>query len=97
MRVKASACGESSRRCAAKVRAGPAHSRTVACELRAFKVGLKAPRSRGDRAEPFGGAGASWKGCFVGGAYLVQAVTQGPAGERLYGNFAEYTLLPAQR
>jgi hypothetical protein len=24
-------------------------------------------------------------------------VTQGPAGERLYGNFAEYTLLPPQR
>jgi hypothetical protein len=27
----------------------------------------------------------------------VQAVTQGPAGEHLYGNFAEYTLLPPQR
>jgi acyl-CoA reductase-like NAD-dependent aldehyde dehydrogenase len=69
----------------------------IAGELRAFKVGHNATRSRGDRAEPFGGAGASWKGCFVGGAYLVQAVTQGPAGERLYGNFAEYTLLPMQR
>jgi acyl-CoA reductase-like NAD-dependent aldehyde dehydrogenase len=69
----------------------------IAGELRAFKVGHNATRSRGDRAEPFGGAGASWKGCFVGGEYLVQAVTQGPAGERLYGNFAEYTLLPMQR
>jgi acyl-CoA reductase-like NAD-dependent aldehyde dehydrogenase len=69
----------------------------IAGELRAFKVGLNATRSRGDCAEPFGGAGASWKGCFVGGAYLVQAATQGPAGERLYGNFAEYTLLPPQR
>jgi acyl-CoA reductase-like NAD-dependent aldehyde dehydrogenase len=72
-------------------------ARRIAGELRAFKVGLNATRSRGDRAEPFGGAGASWKGCFVGGEYLVQAVTQGPAGERLYGNFAEYTLLPPQR
>ncbi len=59
----------------------------LAEHVQAFKVGINKPRSRGDRAEPFGGRGASWKGAFVGGAHLVQAVTQGPPGERLYGNF----------
>jgi hypothetical protein len=53
-------------------------------------------RSRGDREEPFGGKGASWEGCFVGGKYLVQAVTRGPAGERRYGNFEEYSQLPEE-
>jgi acyl-CoA reductase-like NAD-dependent aldehyde dehydrogenase len=66
----------------------------IAGELRGFKVGVNKVRSRGDREEPFGGIGESWKGCFVGGEYLVRAVTQGPAGERLYGNFPDYTLLP---
>lgn len=65
--------------------------------MRAFKVGINAIRSRGDRDEVFGGIGQSWKGCFVGGKYLVQAVTVGPPGERLYGNFPDYTLLPEQR
>jgi len=69
----------------------------VTGELRGFKVGVNKVRSRGDREEPFGGIGESWKGCFVGGQYLVQAVTQGPAGERLYGNFPDYTLLPENR
>ena len=59
----------------------------LAEHVQAFKVGLNKPRSRGDREEPFGGRGASWKGAFVGGALLVQAVTQGPPDERLYGNF----------
>ena len=45
---------------------------------RPSKSGINKPRSRGDRAEPFGGRGASWKGAFVGGASLVQAVTLGP-------------------
>ncbi len=54
-------------------------------------------RSRGDNEEVFGGLGQSWRGCFVGGAYLVQAVTQGPPGERLYGNFVDYQLLPEAR
>jgi acyl-CoA reductase-like NAD-dependent aldehyde dehydrogenase len=31
----------------------------------------------GDRDEPFGGRGASWKGAFVGGELLVHAVTVG--------------------
>ncbi len=35
----------------------------------------------------FGGRGASWRGAFVGGELLVHAVTQGPPGEYLHGNF----------
>jgi acyl-CoA reductase-like NAD-dependent aldehyde dehydrogenase len=66
----------------------------LAVDLQAFKVGINRPRSRGDRAEPFGGRGASWKGAFVGGDLLVQAVTVGEPGERLYGNFPEWTALP---
>lgn len=75
----------------------PQIARMVTGELRSFKAGVNAVRSRGDREEVFGGMGASWKGCFVGGKYLVQSVTQGPAGERLYGNFPDYTLLPETR
>ena len=43
--------------------------------LQAFKVGVNKPRTRGDREEVFGGVGESWKGAFVGGDLLVQAVT----------------------
>jgi acyl-CoA reductase-like NAD-dependent aldehyde dehydrogenase len=75
----------------------PGLARMVAGELRSFKVGVNQVRSRGDREEVFGGMGASWKGCFVGGKYLVQSVTLGPPGERLYGNFPDYTLLPETR
>jgi acyl-CoA reductase-like NAD-dependent aldehyde dehydrogenase len=67
----------------------------LAADVRAFKVGINKPRSRGDRSEVFGGEGASWQGAFVGGALLVHAVTQGPADERLPGNFPSYTLFPA--
>jgi len=63
-------------------------------QLHAFKIGVNAPRSRGDRDEPFGGRRASWKGAFVGGRHLVHAITEGPDGERLYGNFAEYCRYP---
>ncbi|WP_046468569.1 aldehyde dehydrogenase family protein [Allosalinactinospora lopnorensis] len=66
----------------------------LASEVQAFKVGINRPRSRGDRDEFFGGKGASWHGAFVGGELLVHAVTQGPAGERLYGNFPSYSLYP---
>ncbi|MGW3255572.1 aldehyde dehydrogenase family protein [Streptomyces fungicidicus] len=66
----------------------------LAPQIRAFKVGHGVPRSRGDRDELFGGFGASWRGAFVGGDLLVHAVTQGPAGERLPGNFPEYQLMP---
>ncbi|PRX46435.1 acyl-CoA reductase-like NAD-dependent aldehyde dehydrogenase [Prauserella shujinwangii] len=66
----------------------------LAADLRAFKVGINRPRSRGDRDEVFGGAGASWRGAFVGGELLVRAVTDGPPGERLPGNFPAYTLYP---
>jgi acyl-CoA reductase-like NAD-dependent aldehyde dehydrogenase len=70
-------------------------ARHLAREVQAFKVGINKPRSRGDRAEPFGGRGASWLGCFVGGELLVQAVTQGPENELLYGNFPEHSRYPA--
>jgi acyl-CoA reductase-like NAD-dependent aldehyde dehydrogenase len=67
----------------------------LARDLHAFKVGINRPRSRGDRDEPFGGRGASWKGAFVGGDLLVQAVTVGEPDERLYGNFPDYNSYPA--
>jgi acyl-CoA reductase-like NAD-dependent aldehyde dehydrogenase len=68
----------------------------VAEELQAFKVGINKPRSRGDREEVFGGLGASWKGAFVGGDLLVQALTYGPSGadEELFGNFPSSSRLP---
>jgi acyl-CoA reductase-like NAD-dependent aldehyde dehydrogenase len=66
----------------------------LATDLQAFKVGINKPRSRGDREEPFGGRGASWKGAFVGGELLVQAVTTGDPQERLFGNFPDWTALP---
>ena len=54
-------------------------------EISAFKFGINKPRSRGDREEVFGGLGASWRGAFVGGDLLVDAVTE---GERpIFGNF----------
>ena len=68
----------------------------MASELRAFKVGISNVRSRGDREEVFGGIEQSWKGCFVGGRYLVLAVTSGPPGEKLFGNFPDYTQLPEE-
>jgi acyl-CoA reductase-like NAD-dependent aldehyde dehydrogenase len=66
-------------------------------ELHAFKFGVNTVRSRGDKEEVFGGIGQSWKGCFVGGKYLVEAVTEGMPGERLYGNFPDGTYLPDVR
>lgn len=74
----------------------PKIARRVASELRAFKVGINSVRSRGDREEVFGGIGQSWKGCFVGGRYLVLAVTTGTSGEKLFGNFPDYTQLPEE-
>jgi acyl-CoA reductase-like NAD-dependent aldehyde dehydrogenase len=70
----------------------------VAEQLQAFKVGINRPRSRGDREEVFGGIGESWKGAFVGGDLLVQAVTYGPDGEdeRLFGNFPDYSQFPSR-
>jgi len=72
----------------------PQTAKQIADQLRGFKIGINAQRSRGDREEVFGGIGQSWKGCFVGGKYLIQAVTRGEPGEKLYGNFPDYTLLP---
>ncbi|MCZ4497222.1 MAG: aldehyde dehydrogenase family protein [Thermoleophilia bacterium] len=69
----------------------------VSEELRAFKVGINKPRSRGDREEVFGGRGASWRGAFVGGDLLVDSVTVTADGseEQLYGNFEAYSRYPA--
>ena len=66
----------------------------MAEQVQAFKVGINRLRSRGDRAEAFGGRGASWKGAFVGGEHIVHAVTQGPEGEYLFGNFPGYSRYP---
>lgn len=76
----------------------PEFAARIAPDLLAFKVGVNAPRSRGDREEVFGGLGASWKGAFVGGDLLVQAVSHGPEGaeEKLYGNFPGYSLYPSR-
>jgi acyl-CoA reductase-like NAD-dependent aldehyde dehydrogenase len=70
----------------------------IAEQLMSFKVGINKPRSRGDREEVFGGMGESWKGAFVGGDLLVQAVTMGPQGdkERLHGNFPGYSSYPGR-
>ncbi|GAA2555765.1 hypothetical protein GCM10010398_49570 [Streptomyces fimbriatus] len=63
-------------------------------QIRAFGVGHGVLRSRGDRDELFGGFGASWRGASVVGELLVRAVTRGPAGDRLPGNFRECPLMP---
>lgn len=70
-------------------------ARRTAKEIRAFKMGINQLRSRGDREEVFGGLGESWKGAFVGGRLLVEAVTQGAAGQPVFGNYPEATLLPS--
>ncbi len=75
-----------------------AQATKIAAQLRSYKVGINAARSRGDREESFGGLGQSWKGCFVGGRYLVEAVTRSEIpDEQLFGNFNAYTRLPDQR
>ncbi|QDA62398.1 aldehyde dehydrogenase family protein [Hymenobacter jejuensis] len=67
-------------------------ARRTAKEVRAFKVGINKLRSRGDREEVFGGMGESWKGAFVGGKLLVEAVTNGD--QPILGNFEDALLLP---
>ena len=69
----------------------------TAKEIRAFKVGINKMRSRGDNEEVFGGIGESWKGCFVGGKLLVEAITNSTNGEPVRGNFEDTTLLPEMR
>lgn len=69
----------------------------AAKEIRAFKVGINKMRSRGDNEETFGGIGESWKGAFVGGSLLVEAVTVNSNGKPPPGNFEDYTLLPENR
>lgn len=63
-------------------------------EVRSFKFGHNVLRSRGDKDEPFGGYGQSWKGCFVGGKYLVEALTRGQPAEEPYGNFPGKVRVP---
>jgi acyl-CoA reductase-like NAD-dependent aldehyde dehydrogenase len=72
-------------------------AKNIAQQLRGYKVGINALKSRGDNEATFGGLGESWKGCFVGGEYLVKAVTIGEPNEKLVGNFPDYTLLPERR
>ena len=72
-------------------------AKRLASQVRGFKVGVNKIRSRGDRDEAFGGIGESWRGSFVGGKYLVLAVTVGEKDERLFGNFDDYTQLPPVR
>ena len=69
-------------------------ARRTAKEVRAFKVGLNQLRSRGDREEVFGGLGESWKGAFVGGKLLVEAVTEGGQSQPVLGNYEDALLLP---
>ena len=52
-------------------------AKVLAGRIQAYKVGINALRSRGDRDEPFGGLGESWEGAFVGGRNLVLAFTTG--------------------
>ncbi len=75
----------------------PAVAHEVRAQVRSFQFGVNQTRSRGDKEEAFGGTGASWKGCFVGGKYLVEAVTTGAIGERLHGVFPDYSLIPEIR
>jgi acyl-CoA reductase-like NAD-dependent aldehyde dehydrogenase len=66
----------------------------ITSELRAFKTGINKVRSRGDKDEPFGGKGQSWKGYFVGGKYLVYAITTSAHDTVHYGNFNNQITLP---
>ena len=74
----------------------PHTAKQIAHQLRGFKVGINSVRSRGDREEVFGGIGQSWKAAASAGGRptLVATVTRGDAGEKLYGNFPDYTQLP---
>jgi acyl-CoA reductase-like NAD-dependent aldehyde dehydrogenase len=74
-----------------------AEAQDIASQLRAYKVGINKMKSRGDNEATFGGIGESWKGCFVGGKYLVEAVTKTDEDEKLFGNFPKYTQLPENR
>ena len=47
----------------------PVDAEEIAKQLRGYKIGINAVKSRGDREATFGGLGEYWKGCFVGGKY----------------------------
>lgn len=67
----------------------------LAEHVQAFKVGINKPRSRGDKAEPFGGRGASWTGAFVGGAIAVQAASRARPASGCTGTTLSSGELPA--
>ena len=62
-----------------------ARGERLTARLNVYKSGVNKLRSRGDKEETFGGTGGSWEGAFVGGAYLVDAFTDGE--RRAAGNF----------
>lgn len=69
----------------------------IAESVRGFKIGINKVRSRGDKQEVFGGNGNSWRGNFVGGKYLVLAMTESKNGdEKQYGNFKGSVTLPEE-
>lgn len=70
----------------------PSFAERVRPDVQSFKFGINSPRSRGDRAEVFGGRGASWRGAFVGGDLLISAFTDGD--RPLCGNFPNGSLYP---
>lgn len=80
--------------CASLMTDDEALAARVRGESHAFKFGHNLLRSRGDKAEPFGGRGESWKGCFVGGKHLIRAVTRGTGDESLAGNFPGVLRMP---
>jgi acyl-CoA reductase-like NAD-dependent aldehyde dehydrogenase len=67
----------------------PACAERLLPQIEAFKVGVNRLRSRGDRAEPFGGKGGSWEGAFVGGSHLIDAFTDG--ARRPAGNYPSHS------
>ncbi|MDA2966590.1 MAG: aldehyde dehydrogenase family protein [Actinomycetota bacterium] len=70
----------------------PSLAQRLRPDVQSFKFGVNAPRSRGDRAEVFGGRGASWRGAFVGGDLLIDSVTDGD--RPLFGNFPNGSQYP---
>ena len=63
--------------------------------VRQRRGALRGGRARGATATSRSAAAeASWKGAFVGGDLLVEAVTTGATDGRLFGNFPDYNRYP---
>ena len=72
-----------------------ATARRLAADVQAFKVGIDGFPALGVTSpSPSVAAAPRDRGTFVGGDFLVHAVTQGPADERLFGDFSDYRLEP---